>query len=678
MRVALVFPPFYVASLYNLPPLGLINLATALNGSVHQAAIVDLVLAVRRRKPALNRCIYAACARMILDKSPDVIGFSAQCTTYPAVIRIAEKIKKIQPSVTIVVGGHNASYVDASTLRAFPWVDAIVRGEGEITLRELVDAYDAGKQLEDIDGLTFRRGRKVIRTRDREFIADLDELALPDYSLADPLEVYREACGLPRSIAIVEAGRGCPHRCIYCSESMLWRRRTRTFSVSRMIREMCTLRDRHGAECFLLAHDQFTANRAFVTDFCTRVIARDLHRLPWYCISRLDTVDDSLLRLMREAGCESMCYGIDSGSKKTLAFINKRIDQGMVYDRVRETTGQGMVPTLSFVIGFPQEQREDIDATLMLALATGIQGNINPLIQLPTVLPGTELFARYANRLTRSVDTYFSLGLEFAHGKRLRGDDRLIDRYPQIFSSFYNLACPGMALAELDTLARFFALMVNLFPKSFMLLCLALKWSPSTLFSEFCSSVMQRRGLSHPALTPADCYAFFADFALERFASAPFGTWRHAGDIVACETAAIEVARFAQMETAGTADLCRLQEERPVRRRNVLVKVFTYPLPEIIADMKAGKWSPSYAPQETVLVFRQEGSALEILTINAFGKEFLDLSDGSRCLPDIARQLYMCYGERKGIENFIEDCREAAVLLERLQLIDSIPETGSF
>ena len=131
----------------------------------------------------------------------------------------------------------------------------------------------------------------------------------------------------------------------------------------------------------------------------------------------------SIRELMKRAGCESMCYGIDSGSKKTLSFIRKKIDIGILYKRVVETADQGIIPTLSFVIGFPEEEEKDIDETLVLALRAGIVGNNNPLIQLPTVLPGTDLHSRYMDRLVREVDTYFAMGLEFDRGSRLQSDD---------------------------------------------------------------------------------------------------------------------------------------------------------------------------------------------------------------------------------------------------------------
>jgi radical SAM superfamily enzyme YgiQ (UPF0313 family) len=340
MKIVLVFPPFYLASLYNLPPLGLLNLATVLRNSGHEVAVLDLVLAIRQKILPLGNATYHTAVKMILQEEPDLVGFSVQCTTFPAVVRISEQLRKQKPDLKIVLGGHDVSFHDQRTLEKFPWIDAVIRGEGEITFKELTSRFSTGNSPAGISGVTWRENDTIIRNDDRELITHLDDLPIPDYSFVPSLESYRDACAIPRSIAILEVGRGCPHQCVYCSESVMWRRRTRTFSLSRILGEMHHLRENFNAECFLLAYDQFTANRKFVVEFCTRVLDEGLNDTPWYCISRLDSMDPTLLHLMREAGCESMCYGIDSGSKRTLAFIRKEIDEKILFQRVKETTDE--------------------------------------------------------------------------------------------------------------------------------------------------------------------------------------------------------------------------------------------------------------------------------------------------------------------------------------------------
>jgi radical SAM superfamily enzyme YgiQ (UPF0313 family) len=670
MKITLVFPPFYLQSLYNLPPLGLLNLATLLREGGHQVNVLDLVLALRLKTLKASSAIYEDAARMILRHDPDLVGFSVQCATFPAVVQIAQRLKRARPGIRIVAGGHDVTFVAEQTLERFPWIDAVVRGEGELSLPELVSAWTVRGDGEGIEGISWRRGTEVVRNPDRQLICDLDVLPLPDYGFVPDLETYRDACGIPRAIAILEVGRGCPHACVYCSESIMWRRRTRTFSIPRITHEMRRLREEYGAQCFLLAYDQFTADRRFVEEFCRRVLEERLNDTPWYCISRLDSMDVELLRLMREAGCESMCYGIDSGSRRTLAFIGKQIDETILYQRVRETTDEGMVPTLSFVIGFPEEQREDVDQTLTLALRAGIQGNCNPLIQLPTVLPGTELHRRYVDCLVREADSYFSLGLEFHDARRLEDDSRLIQSDPFLFSGFYNLPCAGLGLDELDRLSRFFPLLVNLYPKTFLLLAMALGESPSRLFSRLLGYVAVAEARALLSLTPEECRCHVPSFCGEALAEASDGgSWGHLPEIVLYETQSLETALFPLNRATATADLCRLAEMLPRRDRGVVVREFAHNLPCIVDDLKEGIFRESYPLEPTLLVFSAGESGVEVTQINEFGRDLLELCDGSARLEEIARDLYQRYGSGMESEGFMDECREAMDTLREMELV---------
>lgn len=670
MRIALVFPPFYHPAMYNLPPLGLINLATQLRLAGHQPWIVDLVLAIRTGELPRDAAIYRNATRLILAGEPDAVAFSAQCTTYPPIVQLARLLKAERPALRVVVGGHNASFLHRETLAHVPEIDAVVRGEGEVTLPELAAAWRDGDEPAGVDGVTWRRRGELMVNPARALLADLNVLPLPDYSLASSLATYRAACNLPRAIAIVEVGRGCPHRCVYCSESVLWQRRTRTFAVARVVGEMRALREAHGAECFLLAYDQFTADRGYVEEFCRQVLVAGLADTPWYCISRLDSVDAGLLAQMRAAGCESMCYGIDSGSARTLAFIDKRVDREILFERVRQTTDLGLVPTLSFVAGFPEEEREDLDATLELALWCGLLGNVNPLLQLPTVLPGTELYRRFRDRLVRVVDTYFALGLEFDGDRRLPADETLIDGAPEVFSSFYNLPCPGLPLAALHRLAEGFPLLVTLFPKSFLLLGRALATGSSALFLDF--DAFQRQAEGGGALDAPRCYAHFPAFARARLEQlAPSGEWSHLGEVLAYEVLALDVATFAKGEKAGNIDLNRLDEWRPSRPAGVLLATFRHNLPAIVAELRDGTVRSRYRPEPSRLLFRQSGGQLEVAAINAFGADLLTLCDGTSTVAELTSRLRSRHGDGQSNAGFASDCREAVRQLARRRLLET-------
>lgn len=670
MNISLVFPPFHHPALYNLPPLGLINLATLAKQAGHEAQVVDQVLALREGTLPQGRGLYAACAEQIADGRPEVVAFGAQCTTYPPTVHIARELRRLLPEVRMVIGGHNASFVARPTLERFPWLDAVVCGEGEQTFGELLSAWQQGDDVAEVAGVVWRSNDTIVENPQRTLLEDLNSLPLPDYSLAPSLERYRRACGMSRSIAILEVGRGCPHRCVYCSEAALWQRRCRTFAVERLIEEMTRLRDEQGAECFLLAYDQFTADRRFVEKFCHRVIAAGLNRLGWYCISRLDTVDAALLQLMRAAGCESLCYGIDSGSARTLEFIRKQVAVEKLAERVQATTDAGLVPTLSFVIGFPEEERVDIDATLMLALHTGIEGNSNPLLQIPTVLPGTELHARYGAQLVREVDSYFAQGIEFDAGHRLVEDEELIDGDPLLFSSFYNLPCRGMPLRELERLAAEFPLIINLFPKTFRVLCAALDISPSDLFQHFCTMVDSHSGRNH--LTPSLCFQQFSSFVESLRAQIP-ENWRHVHALCAYESRAIEVARPGPSQAVGNVDVSGLAAWRPALAHHLVVADFPFDMAAIVTDLRAGRVHGDYEQHPSLLVFRQTQGRLDVAAINAFAHDLLRLCDGGADMEEIAQGLYPHHGGGLSREEFFANCRTAVQQLYDLRWLNPYP-----
>ncbi len=663
MNISLVFPPYALESLYSLPPLGLVNLATAARQAGHAPRIHDCVLDLREGALPMGPGLYAACAERILDAAPDMVAFSAQCATYPAMINIARELRRRRPELPLVAGGHNASFVDCETLDKFPEFDAVVRGEGERTFPELADALASGRPAWTVSGVTGRRDGRAWRAPDRSLVADLDSLPRPDHSLAPELWRYQRAYDLPRAIAILEVGRGCPHACVYCSESALWQRRSRTFSPDRLAAEMLRLRDEQGAQSFLLSYDQFTANRDFVRRFCQAVLDAGLADCDWYCISRLDTVDAELFALMHQAGCRSMCYGIDSGSPRTLAFINKRIDQSVLLDRVRLTTEHGMTPTLSFIIGFPEEDLADIDATLTLALRCSILGNVSPLVQLPTVLPGTRLHAGYAKDLVREADTYFALGLEFDHGRRLAADEALINGDPPLFSSFYNLPCQGLAVRDLGAVASFFPLILDAFPKTFFLLATALAASPTRLFLDFLAHAAKARD-GDQGLTASLCRCHFPAFAQSRLAGDIGRDWPLAAQMLRYEIAA--------GNAAGEAGRTALAPDRPALAQGVALAEFDTDMAEAVADLRRGVVRQSAPPAPCALIFSQRGNRLGVRRVNLFGKDVLARCDGTRTLPDIAGELRPIHGAAMPMDAFADHCHAAVAAFSRLGLVTAM------
>ncbi len=119
MKIVLVFTPLYLESMYNLPPLGLINLPPVLEGSGHEIEILDFVLAIKQQTPKMGKNLYDECADRVMGENPDLVGSSVQCTTYPAALNITKKIRERKNDVKIVFTGHTTSFVDITALHGF-------------------------------------------------------------------------------------------------------------------------------------------------------------------------------------------------------------------------------------------------------------------------------------------------------------------------------------------------------------------------------------------------------------------------------------------------------------------------------------------------------------------------------------------------------------------------------
>jgi len=371
---------------------------------------------------------------------------------------------------------------------------------------------------------------------------------------------------------------------------------------------------------------------------------------------------------MREAGCDSMCYGIDSGSERTLTFIRKRIDRNILLRRVRETTDEGMRPTLSFVIGFPEEEREDVDATLGLALRTALRGESAPLLQLPTVLGGTELHRRYAGSFVREVDTYFAEGVEFDGGRRLPEDELLIDGDPELFSSFYNLPCRGVPIAELGQIARYFPIILDLYPKTFFLLAEALHLTPSLLFGRFMKRMTQRSVTKPFDLSERQGLLLDFRFFLEE-ASINVNGFSHLHDVLAYENVSVEAARLAGAERTAILEKNGTLSFLPRRRAGVVVADFAFPLPVIVEDLREGRIEKVYPAERCHLLFRHDDGMLEVLETNPFGGDFVRLCDGDRSVEEIAALLAPRFADGMTQNEFIASCRDATEELIKLKCL---------
>lgn len=510
--VCLVFPPHMrIDAYYVTPPLGLLSIGAALEARGINVVVKDLIFKMRNGELASDENIYDNSVKEIMNCNPRIVALSTQCVTYPTCINIAKRIKEIDPTIKIIFGGHNSSFLDEDTLREFTYVDCVARGEGEIVIPNLIEKLLKNESLYDVKGITFRDNDKVVRNDDEELITDLDTLPFPAYHLVNSMEEYKKL-GETMTV-LIESGRGCVYNCIFCSNCILWHRKVRYKSINKVIEEIKQL-EKFKPDEYYLVHDFFTFDENYVRDFCTQLKENNLF-IKWNCRCRLN-VSKETLKMMKEAGCERLLYGVESGSEKVLKIMRKNIRFDHVYSSIQNTIESGIIPSLSFVVGIPGEELEDLGKTLHLILMSSLVGNCYPFMQIISPLPGTTVLQNYSKDLYLWKGNAFSRGIEYDNGVRMNEDIELIKKYPEMFCSFYNVKSdiPMKYLSEISTV---YCIIVEMFSYAYYLYCTIHNLSEIELY-DIWHSWMAERGMNDiENMSKRDIWKYFDLFMTDNF-----------------------------------------------------------------------------------------------------------------------------------------------------------------
>ncbi|GMQ63900.1 B12-binding domain-containing radical SAM protein [Vallitalea maricola] len=407
--------------------LGSIYLASILKENDLDVEIVDFNYLMNKesikkdKDPLVN---YQLLSHYLIDKKPDIIGFYTMCNSYHNVIQISKLIKETDNNIKIMLGGPQASMCAEESMKFFEFFDLISIGEGEMTITNIVKGLLGEYNLNNVPNIYFRENNKVIKTKIREELIDVDELPFYDDTLMTFINEIEE---MP-----IEVGRGCPFSCTYCSTKTFWKRKFRLKSTERLIEEIKYFYYKYDKRNFNFIHDLFTANKKLVMEFCKEVIKEDL-KIRWCCSSRLDTLNEEVMQLMHEAGCKKIFLGIETGSQRMQKLINKNLVVNDVMDQLKLLKKYSFDITLSFIYGFPQETIKDVEETLKLISNIYNEGIISVQLHLFTPLVGTELYEQYKEELI--LDDYVTT---IAQGVNYEGSLNLIRNHPTIFPQFYN------------------------------------------------------------------------------------------------------------------------------------------------------------------------------------------------------------------------------------------------
>ncbi len=300
------------------PHLGLISLIAVLESAGHEGILFDPKVEVALGRLKFEEGIYEEIARRVLLLEPDAVGFTSLGCNFICTARAAGYIKLLGGDIPVLLGGPHATVLDQVILRNFPQFDVIVRNEAEFTILALLESL-RGRKFANVPGVSFRVAGTVWQNAGQPSIADLDTLPIPAYHQYPVREL-----GL--TTLRVDAGRGCPFQCTFCSTASFFGRKYRLKSSARLVHELDDLNRQYGITDFALTHDLFTVSKKKVLEFCDAVDGRGY---TWKCSARMDCVDDELLERMSSAGCSSIYYGIESGSERMQKISKKHLDLGL-------------------------------------------------------------------------------------------------------------------------------------------------------------------------------------------------------------------------------------------------------------------------------------------------------------------------------------------------------------
>jgi anaerobic magnesium-protoporphyrin IX monomethyl ester cyclase len=353
----------------------------------HHVAIADLVLAQREVPQTITR--------LMQSLQPDIVGLSVMTFQRHTALRAIAHIRALKPDVRVVVGGYDPSLAPEFYETAESGVDVVVRGEGDLTFRELIRAFESGGSLAGIVGLSYRAGAGLVRNADRP-VSGLDGEVRPPNRAARVLDGYTL---LGRPIDIVETSRGCTFDCSFCSIIEMRGRNFHVWPVSRVIADIADAK-RRGARAIFLVDDNITLNIARFRALCEAIIEAGLQDIDYIVqgmTSAIATGGDDLAAMMQRAGFRYVFLGIENILDGDLAFLraaakNAQREGGR---RIGNATMRavdvlhrhGMLVVGGLIVGNPGDTRESIEANLEFA-----RKYVDwPYIQHPTPYPGTPM-----------------------------------------------------------------------------------------------------------------------------------------------------------------------------------------------------------------------------------------------------------------------------------------------
>ncbi len=384
LRVSLVYPPYGVT--YNEPGIRVVkenygvfpSLSLLYVAGVLEACNVTVQM-VDANAEGLD---LATTIEQVKAFRPDMVGYTLTTYLFHQTLDWVRPIREATGVPSLVGGIHLGLFPHESF--AQDCLDYGVTGEAEMSLPGLLRAYVDRTEPSDVPGVVYRRDDEVVVTPPAPLLSEVDEAPLPARHLIDN-SIYFSFISRLRNFTPLMTSRGCPFRCIFCEQGGL---RFRPRSPVAVVDEIEHAMRDHGVREFDFFDSAFTINKPRVHAICEEIQRRGLDFI-WAARSRVDTVDAPLLRAMRDAGCDRIYYGLESGNREILRTLRKAADLDQMVETVAMTRKVGIETFGYFMIGSPGETEATVRQTMRLSLKLDLDYAQYSKV---TPMPGTELY----------------------------------------------------------------------------------------------------------------------------------------------------------------------------------------------------------------------------------------------------------------------------------------------
>jgi radical SAM superfamily enzyme YgiQ (UPF0313 family) len=313
----------------------------------------------------------------------DLAFLNISAPTYEHDKRFCNILKKNNPGCIVCAIGVLATSLPNVVLEDF---DFCILGEPEETAGEIAARFTGEKKIEAIDGTAYYDKKGALVIKERKLNKDLDKLPFPNRDRMENKRYIEPLSGKPFTVIKIE--RGCPYNCSFCTATYYYGHKPRYRSAKSVIEEITLCVNKYGIGNFLFLADTFTINPDYVEDLCKQMISLNLD-VNWFCNSRLDTFSYGLGKLMKEAGCRFISFGVESASRRIQKINLKNVDPFSAIEVAKICRSLGIISMMYYILGFPTETKEEMGETI--ALSYNVKSDFARFF-VATPLPGSKLY----------------------------------------------------------------------------------------------------------------------------------------------------------------------------------------------------------------------------------------------------------------------------------------------